>query len=131
MRKTLLCCALLLLLPVCAPAAEICEDVNDVSNAWNELANLVNTTQGEGFTDEEVDAVEAVVAGLTEGSAVLAGLLQGAGNDHQVALGTQLEAVLIQIENLDDEEEVNYIVGAVDSVTATLDAVTDDCDSHH
>ncbi len=131
MRKTWLCCALLLILPMCAPAAEICEDVNDVSNDWNELANLINTTEGEGFTDEEVADVEEGVAALTEGSATLAGLLQGAGNDHQVALGTQLEAVLTQIENLDGEDEVNYIVGAIDSVTATLDAVTDDCDAAH
>ena len=131
MRKSLLSCALLLTLPFCASAAEICEDVNDVSNAWNELANLINTTQGEGFSDDEVAKIEGVVAGMTEGSAVLAGLLQGAGNDHQAALGNQLEAVLTELENLDGEEEVNYIVGAVDSVTATLDTVTDDCDSHH
>ena len=131
MRKILLSCALLLALPLSASAEEICESVNDVSNAWNSLANLINEAKDDGFSDTEVDEIEGVVSELTSGSAELAGLLQGAGNDHQIALGNQLEAVLTEVENLDDEDEVNYIVGALDGVTATLDAATDDCDAAH
>lgn len=129
MRKTLLGCALLLVLPMTASASDICADIDKVSQGWDALSTLVDQSEGDGFSAEEVAQIEQSVAALTEGSAALAGLLQGAGNEDQVALGKELEEVLKQFASLDGSAEVDYIVGAIDDVTNAVDAVTDDCEA--
>lgn len=131
MRNTLIGCALLLALPMTAPAAEICETINNVSNGWDALSTLIDETEGEGFSADEVAKIEQAIVALTEGTATLAGMLQGGGNEDQVALGKELEEVLTQFASLDGSAEVDYIVGAIDEVTNAVDAVTDDCDAAH
>jgi hypothetical protein len=131
MRMTVIACAILFALPLSVSAAEICEDVNDISNGWNELANLIDQTQGDGFSEEEVGEIDSAVGDMTEGTATLAGLLQGAGNADQQALGNELEGVLTEFAGLTGEAEVDYAVSVIDQVTSTLDAVTDDCDAAH
>ena len=129
MRKTLIACALLLTLPMAASASDICADIDHVSEGWDALSTLVGESEGDGFSADEVARIEQSVASLTEGSAALAGLLQGAGNEHQVALGKKLEEVLQQFAGLDGSAEVDYIVGAIDDVTNAVDAVTADCEA--
>lgn len=131
MRKTMIACALLLTLPMAASASDICADIDQVSQGWDALSTLVDETEGDGFSPDEVAKIEQAVASLTEGSAALAGMLQGAGNEHQVALGKELEEVLKEFASLDGSAEVDYVVGAIDDVTNAVDAVTEDCDAAH
>lgn len=130
MRKTLITCALLLALPMAAPAAEICETVNDVANGWNEVSNLIKETGGEGFTDAESKQIGEAVGNLTETTGVLAGLLQN-GNEDQAALGGYLEGMLTGLAESSGDEGAEFVASVIDEVTSTLDKVTDDCDAHH
>lgn len=131
MRKTLIACALLLALPLTAPAAEICDAVDSVATGWANLSTLIDQTEGDGFTEAENEQIATAVAGLTEVSANLAGMLQGGGNEDQVALGKELETVLTEFASLDGDADAAYAVSVIDDVEAAMNAVTDDCNAAH
>jgi hypothetical protein len=129
MRKSVLAFAFVLAVPMAAPAAEICEMVNDVANSWNDMANLLDSAEADGFSDADYQQIGEALGALTEGSATLAGALQGAGNADQVALGEELEAVLAHMAGKVDSGDIEYLADSVDQITKTMDAVTDDCDA--
>ncbi|MCB1600860.1 MAG: hypothetical protein R3F18_07490 [Lysobacterales bacterium] len=129
MRISVIACALLLAAPISAPAAEICEMVNDVANSWNDIANLLDSDEADGFSESDYEQIGEALGALTEGSATLAGALQGAGNADQVALGEELEAVLSHMAGKVDSGNIQYLADSIDQITRTMDAVTDDCDA--
>lgn len=131
MRKTMIACALLFALPMTAPAAEICDQIETAANGWAALSTLIDSSEADGLSEEEAAQIGASVAQLTEGSATLAGMLQGGGNADQVALGEELEKVLSEFASLDGDADVEYAVSVIDEVTAAMSAVTDDCNAAH
>lgn len=129
MRITVMACALLLAMPFCASASDTCESVNDVANSWNDMANLLDTDAADGYSASELKDIGEALGALTESSATLAGVLQGADNADQVALGNELEAVLSHFADKIDSGDIEYLADSIDQVTQVMDKVTDDCDS--
>ena len=66
MRKTVIACALLLALPLTAPAAEICESIDAAATGWDQLSQLIDETQGDGFSEEETAKLSDAIGKLTE-----------------------------------------------------------------
>lgn len=131
MRKTVIACALLLALPLTAPAAEICESIDAAATGWDQLSQLIDETQGDGFSEEETAKLTDAIGKLTEASATLAGMLQGGGNEDQQALGKELEEVLTKFASLDGSADIDYAVSVIDEVTNAMDKVTEDCEAAH
>jgi hypothetical protein len=129
MRIALLSLVLLLSLPQSAQAEEICDLINDVANGWNDMANLLDADDADSYTDSDFEAIGEALGALTESSATLAGLLQGAGDDYQVALGEDLEKVILTFADKVDSGNVQYLADSIDGITDAMDRVTDDCDA--
>jgi hypothetical protein len=129
MRIAVYVCALLLVIPMSASASDVCEMVNDVANSWNDMANLLDSDEADGFSDSDYEDIGEALGALTEGSATLAGVLQGAGDADQVALGEELEEVLSHFAGRIDSGNIQYLADSIDQITRTMDAVTDDCDA--
>jgi hypothetical protein len=129
MRIALLSLVLLLSLPQSAQAEEICDLINDVANGWNDMANLLDADDADSYTDSDFEAIGEALGALTESSATLAGLLQGAGDDYQVALGEDLEKVILTFADKVDSGNVQYLADSIDGTTDAMDRVTDDCDA--
>jgi hypothetical protein len=115
MRIALLSLVLLLSLPQSAQAEEIC--------------NLLDADDADSYTDSDFEAIGEALGALTESSATLAGLLQGAGDDYQVALGEDLEKVILTFADKVDSGNVQYLADSIDGITDAMDRVTDDCDA--
>jgi hypothetical protein len=129
MRIALLSLVLLLSLPQSAQAEEICDLINDVANGWNDMANLLDADDADSYTDSDFEAIGEALGALTESSATLAGLLQGAGDDYQVALGEDLEKVILTFADKVDSGNVQYLADSIDGITDAMDRVTDDCNA--
>ncbi len=129
MCKTLIAAAFLFALPLSVAAENVCEDVNAVANLWNDFANMLHESQGDGFTEGEVHDIADTLGEMAVATGELATLLHD-GNDTQVKLGQQLEAALVEFEKLTGEAKADYAVSVTDDLVAAIDVVTDDCDAH-
>lgn len=107
--------ALALILPAAA-GAEVCDDLADLADAWDELATLVDEAGGLG------EEGEAALIDMLDGTGEVAGALQEAGVELGGELGLRVAAVA-------DSDTVDGLLDAMDGVIDTLDALVDDCDA--
>lgn len=131
LKQTALALALGLAVVGAAFAAEICEDVNDVANGWNEVANVIAEHQDDEWTDADIDGLIDLVGTLHDSSSALASALGESDNPSHPALGARLQSELDDVAALTTADDAGLIVDEVDDVTAEMDIVTDDCDAHH
>lgn len=116
-----------LLVPMAANA-DICDDINDVANGWNDVANLVEEYgSDQPLTRAEERQLTDLVVALREGSEALVYLLRTQGDDYEVRLGADLA------DSLDDVYGARHditLVDSIDDVVDTMDAVVDYCDEY-
>lgn len=129
MRHTLLGAIALFILPLTAQAAEVCAQVHDLANEWHNLAHLVHETQGEGFNPGEVHDIADTIGEMDAGTRSIATLLLEHGNDTQITLGQQLEAVMNEFAQLSGAPKAEHAVRVMDQIVASIDVVTHDCDA--
>lgn len=115
-----------LALPV--SAAQICEDIDTISDGWNEVSTFIDEKQDDGLSDEEQTALVELSGALGEGTAALAQALLEAGNDDEKKFGRALDGYIDEIVRLDGDAEADYLVEIIDEMVGTLDEVVAYCD---
>jgi hypothetical protein len=110
----------------CYPPMDICEDINDLSNCWNEIANRL--AEGEEVEDFDAEAFDAAVQTMLEATVLLGAALVEAGNEDEQVLGSNLLDVIVEADEIGAEELEAYIVDILDDLVDALDAIVDYCD---
>lgn len=110
----------------CYPPMDICEDINDLSNGWNEIANML--AEGEEVEDFDAEAFDSAVQTMLEATVLLGAALVEAGNEDEQVLGSNLLDVIAEADEIGEEELEAYIVDILDDLVDALDAIVDYCD---
>jgi len=118
----------LVLAPMTA-VADICEDVNDISNGWNELANAIDEMDLAALTEADAETIDAGIEEAYDSTETFANLLEDDGNAKEARLGRNLNAALDDLYDTQDSG-IDEIVDAMDSVVDVLDEIVDFCDQH-
>lgn len=126
--RTILLSAVLVLASPLAVTAEICDDVNELSNTWNELANFMHEHEGDGFTDEEANHVDDAIEALQEPTRVLGTALSELGDEDDAEIGDTLLDYSDELDERKRGDLVAYLVDVIDDVVDTLDEAVDYCD---
>ena len=106
--------------------ADICDDVNEVANAWNDVANFVHQYGDEELPDDAYSELRDAVNELAEGTFVFAEALQEYGDDQEVQLGGQIHDAMGAVYNANGSDEAVY---ALDNLVEVIDRTTDYCDA--
>ncbi len=127
MRAGFLCLVLSLFM---APAkADICDDINDLSNVWNDIANFLHEHEEDGFSEEEANQLDELVDTALDPTQTLGKALTELGNEDEAELGHQLLQYVHELRARRHGDMVSYLVDVMDDITDSLDAVTDYCDN--
>jgi hypothetical protein len=118
--------AMTLSLPVAA--AELCEDIDTISDGWHEVAKFIDEKQDDGLSDEEETSLVELSEALGEGTGALAAALLEHGNDDEKKFGRKLDGYMDEIVRLSGDEEAAYLVDIIDEMVSTLDEVVAYCD---
>ncbi|MDJ0839238.1 MAG: hypothetical protein QNK37_22160 [Acidobacteriota bacterium] len=109
-----------------AQAWDICEDINDLANDWNEVANFVDEChEDDEFTDSEIRILVKYITDLAEDTYLLADALIDLGNQRETRLGTQMRKAMARIA---EEEDQDRMVRELDKLVDIIDRTTDYCD---
>lgn len=115
------------LAPVAA-SADICDDIDTVSNGWAAVADALEETAGEDLGDLDVPRLEKDVNTLLDPTQTLGAALVELGNEDEEALGGELLAVVEELHDVTGEDLAAYLVDRIDDIVATLDDVVAYCD---
>jgi hypothetical protein len=108
--------------------ADICNDINDIANGWNEVANLVEEYgTDEPLTRNEEHELMSLLAALRDGTEALVYLLHNEGDSLEVRMGDDLADGMDGVYDAVFDEE---LVDSMDDVVDALDDVVDYCDSY-
>ena len=105
--------------------ADICEDINDLANEWNDVANFIDEVGDAEFTDSELRTLERYVTDLAEDTYILADALIDLGNNRETKLGVNLRKAMQRVA---DAETTDSMVRNLDSLVDAIDRTTDYCD---
>ncbi len=108
--------------------ADICDDIDDLANAWAEIANFLNEHEDDGFTEAEANEIDKLVNVALQPTQDLGEALTKLGDDAEVQLGHELLQYVHELHNRQHGDLVAYLVDVMDDITGTLDAVVDYCD---
>ncbi|CAM2010878.1 hypothetical protein [Acanthopleuribacter pedis] len=107
-------------------AGDICEDINDLSNDWNEVANFLGELEeNDDFSDRDLRRFEQYVTDLAEDTYILADALIDLGNQRETNLGTTMRKRMAALAEADSLEAA---VARMDNLVDSIDRVTDYCD---
>jgi hypothetical protein len=109
-------------------AADICNDINDLSNGWNAIANALEQNADEDVGDLDVAALERDVNALLGPTERLGEALVDLGNRDEEDLGNDLLDVVDDLVDVDGNDLAAYLVDVIDDLVTTLDDVVDYCD---
>ena len=112
----------------CDLPQNICDDIDDIANAWNDVANALEETAGEDVGDLDVLRLEKDVNELLEPSVVLGEALVELGNDDEVEMGELLLDVLDELHDVDGDDLAAYMVDRIDDIVDVMDFIVDYCD---
>lgn len=108
--------------------ADICDDINEVANGWNDVANLINEFGVEApLTRSEERELSTLMSSLRDGSEALVYLLHNEGDSREQRLGDQLADALDDVYDSGYEGE---LIDSMDEVVDTMDDVVDYCDRY-
>jgi len=124
-RIYVLALVLVLFLPMTA-LADICDDVNEIANGWNDMANAVHELDLESITQKDAEEIDAGIEEAYDATEEFANLLEEHGDAREAKLGRELNRAL---KILWDAEGIGAIVDAMDVVVDALDNITDYCDA--
>ncbi len=108
--------------------ADICDDINDLANAWNEIANFLNEHEEEGFSEADANQIDKLVNAALQPTQDLGVALTKLGDEEETQLGHELLQYVHELHNRQHGDMVAYLVDVIDDITDTLDAVVDYCD---
>ena len=115
-----------------APAmvsADICSDINDLSNGWNAIANALEQTADEGVGDLDVAALERDVNTLLDPTETLGSALVELGDRNEEDLGNDLLDMVDDLVDVEGDDLAAYLVDVIDDMVDSLDNVVDYCDA--
>ena len=112
----------------CEQPQNICDDIDDIANAWNDVANALEETADEEVGDLDVPRLEKDVNALLEPSSLLADALVELGNEDEVAMGDLLNEVLDELYEVDGDDFAAYLVDRIDDIVDVMDFIVDYCD---
>lgn len=124
---TTLTLTLLLLAPVAA-LADVCNDINDVANGWNAIANALEDSGDDGLEDLDLDLLRRDVDALLPGTEKLGEVLIDEGNADEQELGNDLLDSIDDLYDVETDDYASYLVDRIDGVVDVLDATVDYCD---
>ena len=119
---------LLCWMPASAAMADICNDVNDLANSWNHIANLLEEDAGEDVGDLDVERLERDINNLLGPTEAFGQALIDEGNADEEDLGNDLLDTTDDLRDVDGYDETAYLVDRIDDIVNTLDEVVDYCD---
>lgn len=119
--------ALLALTPA-AVHADICDDINDIAEGWNAIANALEETAGEDLEDLDLDRLRRDVNDLLPGTQTLGEYLVDEGNAGEQDLGNDLLDAIDELFDVETDDYAAYLVDRIDDVVDSLDATVDYCD---
>ena len=121
---------LLLALLILAPAAhaDVCDDVNDIANGWNEIANALEEDAGEGLEDLDLDRLRRDVDDLLPGTESFGEFLVAEGDARERQLGNNLLDSIEDLYDVDTDDYASYLVDRIDDIVDDLDDTVDFCD---
>ena len=131
MSRSLRLVGLLALLLLATPAAhaDICEDVNDLANAWNAVANALEQDASEDVGDLDVERLENDVNALLDPTQTLGEALIDMGNDTEAEIGNDLLEIVEDMLDVAGDDLASYLVDVIDDLVDTLDGAVDYCDA--
>lgn len=125
-RKTNTLVASLLLLAAPFANANICNNINQLANVWNELANATHDASLDGYSQYELDEIDDTLEYAWDATEVLADELTSYGNSTETRLGDRLYTTMDRI----DAAHKDQLVNGIDNMVGAIDAITDYCDSY-
>ncbi len=128
LRRLAIITAVCTLLPTAAEA-QICDDINTVSNGWNAVANALEETSGEDIGDLDVSRLENDVNTLLDPTQILGESLVDEGNEDEQVMGEDLLYVIEDLYDVSGEDLAAYLVDVIDDLVFTLDDIVDYCDA--
>jgi len=106
--------------------ADICDDINELANDWNEVANFVDECSvNDTFTDRELKTLENYIADLTKDTYGLADALIDLGDKRETRLGTNMRKTMAKLAESEDQDTT---VIMLDKLVDILDKTVDYCD---
>lgn len=112
-----------------APAmADICNDINDVSNGWAAVANALDNSGEVELEDLDIEALEDDVNALLGPTENLGNFLVEEGNEHEEDLGNEILDYVDDLYDTEGDDFVSYLVEIIDDIIGTMDDVVDYCD---
>ena len=127
--QQLLLLALLLLAPVTAHA-DACDDLNDVANGWNAIANALEVDADEGIEDLNMGRLRRDVDELLPGTERFGEYLVDEGNADEQDLGNDLLDAIEDLYDVDTDDYASYLVDRIDDIVDILDDTVDYCDAN-
>jgi hypothetical protein len=124
-RKLYLLALLLVLAAPLAAGASICEDINDMANGWDQMAEGIDELDLRDLTQRDADEIDGAIEEAFDATREFADLLEDEGNGREQRLGGRLNRAL---DHLYDAETIDDTVDAIDDVVDALDNITDYCD---
>ena len=126
MPTKLLSVLLICLCALSAQAWDICDDVNELADDWNEVANFVDECEEDDeITDRELEQLIEYITDLAEDTYGLADALIDLGNKKETKLGTAMRKAMAKIAK---EEDQDRLVKQLDKLVDIIDQTTDYCD---
>ena len=116
---------LLLALPA---AADFCDDIDDVTSAWAEIADALEETAGEDVGDLDLPRLERDVNRLLPATESLGEALVDLGDADEEELGDLLLDTTDDLRDVDGDDFSAYLVDRIDDIVDTLDEIVDYCD---
>ncbi len=113
---------------VCDDPMGICEDINDVSNGWNAIANALEENAEDDLEDLDVERLVADVNELLEATELLGEALVDIGNEDEEELGGDLLDVIDDLYDVEEDDMAAYLVDIIDDIVDALDAIVDYCE---
>ena len=109
--------------------AQICDDINAISNGWTAIANALEETAGDDIGDLDVARLEDDVNTLLDPTEQLGAALVEYGNADEELLGEDLLDITGEFYDIDGDDLAAYLVDVIDDLVDTLDDVVDYCDA--
>ncbi len=110
---------------VCDDPMGICEDINEVSNGWNAIANALEENAEDDLEDLDVESLVDDVNVLLEATELLGEALVEIGNEDEEELGGDLLDVIDDLYEVEGDDMAAYLVDIIDDI---VDAIVDYCD---
>ena len=125
-RLTLL---LALLALATAAHADVCDDINDIADGWNAIAEALEDDAEEGLEDLDLNRLRRDIDALLPGTESFGEYLVEEGNAREQELGNDLLDSIEDVYDVETDDYASYMVDRIDDIVDSLDETVDFCDA--